>query len=71
MMPGLDGVGLAASVRKLHPKLPLIAITGLINPPGEEDRAARLRELGVQHVLRKPFSAEALLQALDEVLKVG
>jgi CheY-like chemotaxis protein len=68
MMPLMDGLVLTRSVRKLHPQLPVIAITGLMNPPGEQDRAGQLRELGVRHFLLKPFQAEELLSTLNQAL---
>jgi hypothetical protein len=43
-------------------------MTGLMNPPGEEDRAAQLRGLAVRHFLRKPFEAQELLSLINEAL---
>jgi PAS domain S-box-containing protein len=68
MMPHMDGLALTRSLRKTQPDLPIVASTGLMNPPGEEDRAGQLRELGVQHFLHKPFQAEDLLTVLQKVL---
>jgi DNA-binding NtrC family response regulator len=39
-----------------------------MNPPGEEDRAAQLRDLGVLQFLRKPFEAQELLNLINEAL---
>jgi PAS domain S-box-containing protein len=68
MMPAMDGLAMTRALHRINPTLPVIASTGLLNPPGEEDRAGQLRELGVKHFLRKPFQAEELLAALREVL---
>jgi PAS domain S-box-containing protein len=68
MMPCMDGLALARALRKLHPRLPLVATTGLMNPPSEPGRTDQLRELGVGHFLHKPFQAADLLTTLQEAL---
>ncbi len=68
MMPAMDGLGLTRSLRQMNPSVPIVVVTGLMNPPGEEDRAAQLRELGVRHFIYKPFKAEDLLSTLHQVL---
>ena len=69
MMPVMDGVALARALRQVAPSIPIIAATGLKNPPGERDRVAELRDLGVAHFLYKPFHTEDLLKILDTVLQ--
>ena len=53
-MPGMDGLTLIESVRKLHPKMPVLLVTG-----------SRLenRPRGYP-ILHKPIGREALLQAV-------
>ena len=62
MMPVVDGVALCRVLRKMNPDVMLIASTGYAN----ESRMQELRSLNLCAVLRKPFSAERLLAALDE-----
>lgn len=69
MMPSMDGLTLARSLRKLKEKLPIIAATGLLNATQEEDRGAQLRELGVKHVLKKPFNTDDLFLTLRQALE--
>jgi len=69
MMPVMDGLAMTRALRNLDSRVPIIASTGLMNPPGEEDRAGKLRDLGVRHFLRKPFQAEELLMMLHETLR--
>ena len=69
MMPAMDGLTLTRALRQHHPNLPVVAITGLMNPPGEKDRAGQLRDLGVSRFLFKPFKAEELLRAVQQVLQ--
>ena len=68
MMPQMDGVGLVRALRKVNPDVPIIASTGLLNAHGDGDRAATLRDLGVQQFLYKPFQNEELLRALHLAL---
>ena len=68
MMPFMDGLTLTRALRDLNSSVPVVATTGLMNPPGEPDRAAQLRELGVKHFLAKPFQADTLLTTLHNAL---
>ena len=68
MMPFMDGLALTRALKERKPTLPILATTGLVNPPGEQDRTAQLRELGVRHLLNKPFDAETLLATLRQML---
>jgi CheY-like chemotaxis protein len=65
MMPGIDGLDTVRALRRTHPDLPVVLVSGL-HPQTMIDEAA---ELGVRHVLSKPFTATTLLQTLREVLE--
>ncbi len=60
-MPGLNGLGLQTRMAILKYKLPIIFITGFDNP---HDRKQAM-DAGAVAFLRKPFSDQALLNALD------
>lgn len=64
MMPEMDGPATIQVLRRLNPALPIIAASGLATA----DHVGRVTNLGVRHVLAKPYSAAALLQMLKEVL---
>jgi PAS domain S-box-containing protein len=64
MMPIMDGVATIQVLRRLNPKLPIIAASGLTSN-GKEAKVARL---GVKWVLSKPYGSRELLQALDDAL---
>jgi CheY-like chemotaxis protein len=64
MMPVMDGPTAVQIMRKLNPKLPVIATSG-ISSQGHVTKFAR-RE--VKHFLPKPYTAETLLLTLKEVL---
>lgn len=65
MMPFLDGPATIRALRKLAPKLKIIATSGL-KASGKTNEAA---ELGVSTFLQKPYTAEALLKAIATELK--
>ena len=62
-MPDMTGFELAAEVKRLHPGLPVILISGYI-----ADQAAAQSEPGVDHVIPKPVNIVELSQALATVL---
>jgi FixJ family two-component response regulator len=60
-MPGLNGLGLQIRMAFLKYKLPIIFITAFDNP---NDRKKAM-DAGATAFLRKPFSDQALLNALE------
>jgi len=60
MMPVMGGHALIQALRKSDPHLRIIAATGL--EPGEN--RVELRELGVKTILLKPYTAQALHEAV-------
>jgi len=60
VMPEISGIGLISILKKEHPKIPIIAITG----KGEEPEKLSL-EAKADGILQKPFE----LSALDEMIK--
>jgi CheY-like chemotaxis protein len=51
-------------LQRLNPDVKIIAASGLTN----DDSSARATALGVKHFLPKPFTAQAILTALRQVL---
>ncbi|HXT40198.1 MAG TPA: PAS domain S-box protein [Candidatus Angelobacter sp.] len=64
MMPFMDGVALIRAVRKLDPRIKVVASSGL----GQADKMAELKNLSVKTFLAKPYTAENLLVTLQELL---
>lgn len=60
VMPGMNGLALAAQVHHIRPSLPVIFMTGFAN----EYQA----ELSGSVCLRKPFKAPELLSAIADVI---
>jgi len=64
MMPGVDGVELALSLKKINPKIKIIACTGL-QGAGQK---SELEALGIHVILSKPYEAHKLLTAMHDVI---
>ena len=62
MMPEMTGTELAAHLRRLHPGLPLLFVTGYVGEAGETE------ELVGGELLRKPFTVAALADAVETAL---
>ena len=55
-MPGLDGLGMAESIRALDPKVPIIFTTAF----EQTDYMARAIDLGISHYVLKPIQMDRL-----------
>ncbi|HKQ77577.1 MAG TPA: ATP-binding protein [Blastocatellia bacterium] len=65
MMPYMDGPATIRALRRLDPKVKIIATSGL----KAEDKLADASQLGVKSFLPKPYTAEKLLKTVAAVLK--
>ena len=64
MMPEMDGPSTIQVLRHIEPKIKIIAASGLASEAG----TVRATSMGVKHVLLKPYTARAVLTALQEIL---
>ena len=64
-MPGMNGLELQRQFAASHMSIPVIFITA----HGDEEALVRARNGGAVDYLLKPFSEEALLNAIDAALK--
>lgn len=64
VMPVMDGPTIVQVLRRLNPRLPIMAASGL----STQDYVVRAATMGVKHFLPKPYTAEELLKTLKEVL---
>ncbi|MBO0727592.1 MAG: response regulator, partial [Blastocatellia bacterium] len=67
MMPVMDGAAAISELRRLDPRLPIIASSGL----AEIGKEAQALASGAQKFLSKPYTAIRLLRALNELLRGG
>jgi two-component system response regulator (stage 0 sporulation protein F) len=58
-MPGLDGLQLTAIIRRMHPRLPVVLVSGDLPPD------AAIRGAGVTRAMPKPFLVTELGTCLD------
>ena len=63
-MPYMDGSALIRALRKMDPRVRIIAMSGLFT----EAQTKELSGLDVETLIAKPYSAETLLDALNTVL---
>ncbi len=70
VMSGKSGLDVLTELRDSHSPFKAIAISGG-SLWGREDGLRRARELGVTRVLAKPFTCEALVNAVNELLAPG
>lgn len=63
-MPHLDGLSLIAELRAMRPELPVVLSSGYLSPQAE----AAARTAGVNVILSKPSSIEALSDAIFELV---
>lgn len=64
MMPIMDGYAFIQALRKVNPDVKVISASGL----PANGMAAKIAAAGVKHFLHKPYTAEAMLTKLAEVL---
>jgi YesN/AraC family two-component response regulator len=64
MMPVMDGAATIQVLRKMNPSVRIIAASGL----SANAHTAQASRLNVKHFLPKPYTADALLKALKEIL---
>ena len=65
LMPGKSGFDIIREVQKNEMDVPIIMVTGY-NDPVSQNKAL---ELGVTKILAKPFSADDLIDAVEDSLK--
>lgn len=70
VMPGMEGLETIIELRRRHPELKIIAMSGGgRSNPGDYLEVAR--KLGAAHILAKPFTIEELSAAIAAALKGG
>lgn len=65
MMPVMDGYATIRALRRINPAVKVIAASGL----GINRMSAKTANVGVHHFLQKPYTTEALLHTVGELLK--
>jgi len=68
LMPNMDGVELIREVKKIHPKIKIIASSGLGKDLNGRFPVSDLKSLKIDNFLDKPYTVQQLLTVLHEVL---
>ena len=67
-MPGVDGFGVIAEAKRLHPATPVLALTGGALSAGTQDPGERARAAGADLVIEKPMLGDGLLAPINSLL---
>ncbi|WP_299183403.1 response regulator [uncultured Neptuniibacter sp.] len=68
IMPNMEGIELLRNIGKLHPGLPVIAISGG-GRVGQEEYLSLAHTLGATATMEKPLDPDQLLRLIEEVGK--
>lgn len=68
-MPGMDGIETLLDVRKRHPHVPVIVVSG--GAGGDYDFLGAAQKLGACAVVRKPASPRLLVDIIESVAQVS
>ena len=63
-LPKKDGLQVIAAVKKAHPNVPVIVLTGYLNPESE----AKFSRLGADKIFPKPFNYRSLLDTVRALM---
>jgi PAS domain S-box-containing protein len=67
VMPDIDGLELSRMLRDLKPDVHIMAMTGMASL----DQIAKLKDVGVSLLIRKPFRVEELLRTVRDMVVFG
>lgn len=68
IMPGKNGIELIVDVKKEHPDIPILAISGGGSSPPQTDILDVAKLLGANNILKKPFSMDDLLSSVNSII---
>jgi CheY-like chemotaxis protein len=63
-MPNMDGLASIRVLRKINPKVKIIAASGLT----EREKLTKVEDINANAFLPKPYTAERLLKTIHEVI---
>lgn len=65
VMPNLNGLELIQKIRRLNPMLPIIVVSGKLNP----QLVADLRAMNIQHIVPKPIKPVEFRKTVEQVFQ--
>ncbi|BBC72608.1 histidine kinase [Altererythrobacter sp. B11] len=66
VMPSMDGPAMAREIRKLHPRLPVLFMSGYA-----EEQLRREIDIDGMHFIAKPFSVQQIAQKVEQALRAN
>lgn len=69
VMPGKNGIDLIMTLKKEHPELPIIAISGGGGIAGRYDYLEIAKLVGANNIIKKPFSMKDMRSAVSNILE--
>jgi len=66
-LPKRDGLEVIAEIKKVHPSVPVIVLTGYLSPESEK----QFNQLGASKIFPKPFNYRTLLDAVKSLSSAG
>jgi two-component system response regulator (stage 0 sporulation protein F) len=68
VMPEKNGIEMIIEMKKNHPQLKVIAISGGVGFSGYFDLLSVARLLGAKHIIKKPFTVDDIRKAVNDML---
>ncbi len=68
MMPNMNGYQFAAEIRRIDPRVPILASSGMTGEGAADEKDLALAQLGIRTRLTKPYTEDRLLRALSAEL---
>lgn len=70
-MPGKEGIETVGSLRRRHPELPILVISGGGVMTAEEGLFDVVRRLGADEVMSKPFDLDRFVEVVERLVERG
>lgn len=68
VMPRRNGIEMIMQLKKSHPQVKVIAISGGSGFSGQIDLLSVAQLLGAKHVIKKPFTVDDIREAVNDTL---
>jgi CheY-like chemotaxis protein len=68
MMPRLDGLALVQGLQEMDPNIKVIVTSGSLDDGRAKEKIVKLKDMGIDQLLPKPYPAESLLSLLHAML---
>ena len=69
VMPEQNGIEMIIEIKKTHPNVKVIAISGGSGFSGQIDLLSVAKLLGAKHIIKKPFTVDQIRDAVNDMLE--